>query len=189
MRARCALYLSKIHHEHREIDLKNKPIEMLAISPKGTVPIMIVSNDLLLEESLEIMKWALKVSHLDPKDTLLIQENDTRFKYALDRYKYPGRYPEKNDFNYQKECIQFLKKLEARLSPFLNGNNISFVDLAIFPFIRQFSMVNPEWFEELPSPHIKAWLHSLIESELFQKVMQKYPLWEFNKDPIIVSSF
>ncbi|OJX09548.1 MAG: hypothetical protein BGO77_05135 [Caedibacter sp. 37-49] len=189
IRARLALYLSKISHGHREIDLKNKPIEMLTMSPKGTVPILIVSNDILLEESLDIMKWAFKIPNLDSKDTLLIEENDTRFKYALDRYKYPGRYPVKDDLDYQKECIEFLRKIENRLSPFLNGNNISFLDLAIFPFIRQFSMVDSEWFKELPYPHVKMWLSSLTESELFQNVMKKYPLWTLNNDPIIISSY
>jgi glutathione S-transferase len=186
MRARLALYSSKISHEHREVNLKSKPVEMLTFSPKGTVPVMLLEDGGLLEESLDIMKWALKPKNLLENDALLIQENDSTFKQALDRYKYPGRYSERTEINYQVECESFLEKLENQLSPFLNGNSISFVDLAIFPFIRQLSMVNTEWFEALPYPRIKLWLTSFSSSPLFQEVMQKYLFWVPENKPVII---
>lgn len=186
MRARLALYSSKISHEHREINLKNKPLEMLAISPKGTVPVMFLENGDLLEESLDIMKWAFKISNLSTEDVQLIWENDTTFKQALDRYKYPGRYAEEIGINYQEECEYFLRKLENQLSPFLRGNTISLPDLAIFPFVRQFSMVNPDWFETQPYPHIKVWLSSFISSQLFEEVMKKFLFWTPENKPNLV---
>lgn len=177
MRARLALYSSKISHEHREVDLKNKPFELLTLSPKGTVPIMLIENGTLLEESLDIMRWSFPASDLSKEDLSLIQENDTTFKYALDRYKYPGRYSEENNKNYQEECEYFVRKLENQLTPFLKGNSISFVDLAIFPFIRQFSRVTPDWFEAQPYPHTKSWLNLLGSSQLFKDIMQKFLFW------------
>ncbi|AIL12979.1 hypothetical protein IM40_04820 [Candidatus Paracaedimonas acanthamoebae] len=186
MRARLALYSAKVSHEHREVNLKNKPLEMLTISPKGTVPVMILENGDLLEESLDIMKWAFKVSSLSTEDILLIRENDTTFKQALDRYKYPGRYLEKIGINYQEECEYFLRKLENQLAPFLNGNMLTLVDLAIFPFIRQFSMVNPDWFETQPYPHIQVWLNFFITNQLFKDVMQKFLFWTPENKPELV---
>lgn len=186
MRARLALYSSKISHEHREVNLKNKPHEMLSISPKGTVPIMLLNDGELIEESLDIMMWALKTSDLRTEDMVLIHENDTTFKQALDRYKYPGRYLEEVNTNYQEKCEYFLRKIETQLNPFLKGDTSSFVDFAIFPFIRQFSMVNPHWFEAQPYPHIKLWLNFFISSQLFKDVMQKFLFWTSDNKPNLV---
>lgn len=186
MRARLALYTARISHEHREVNLKNKPLEMLTVSPKGTVPIMILENGDMLEESLDIMKWAFKILDISTEDAHLIKENDTSFKYALDRYKYPGRYSEKNDRNYQEECGYFLRKLENQLNPFLKGKTLSFVDLAIVPFIRQFSMVNLDEFETCPYPRIKTWLNFLISNQLFYDVMQKFSFWSSENKPDLV---
>lgn len=121
MRARLALYSAKIAHEHREVDLKNKPAEMLVISPKGTVPVLQLENGTVLEQSLDIMNWALDNPPLLLEDTQLITENDATFKQALDRYKYPGRYPEETGIDDRTQCELFLKKLEGRLTPFLTG--------------------------------------------------------------------
>jgi glutathione S-transferase len=177
MRARFALHLAKIPHEHREISLKDKPLEMLKISPKGTVPVLLLLDGRVLEESLDIMIWAMG-GKLSPEDRDLIMENDTSFKRALDRYKYPGRYSEEENVNYRDNCVLFLEKLESRLDPFLSGDKPTLVDMALFPFIRQFSSVDPEWFEAQSYPHLKKWLNYFITSELYNKVMEKHPLWE-----------
>jgi glutathione S-transferase len=186
IRARFALYAVKITHEHREIYLKDKPFEMLAISPKGTVPVLQLEGGAVLEESLDIMNWALQESSLSLEDQQFIMENDASFKYALDRYKYPGRYFEEPGISYREHGEAFLKKLEGKLHPFLAGSTISLLDMAIFPFIRQFTMVEPEWFKAQPYPGVKIWLTSLISSPLFQQVMQNLPVWAPGNQPVIV---
>lgn len=176
MRARLALYTAQISHEHREVSLKKKPEEMLAISSKGTVPVLILTDGTVLEQSLDIMNWALGTPSLSAENQKLINENDTTFKYALDRYKYPGRYQEESDVNYQELCEHFLRKLEKQLQPFLEGNTAGFTDMALFPFIRQFSMVNPQWFA-VYYPHLETWLDFFISSDLFQEIMKVYEPW------------
>lgn len=187
MRARLALYLAKIAHEHREVDLKNKPQEMLNISPKGTVPVLALPDGTVLEQSLDIMNWALNNPPLSTIAEQLITENDTTFKAHLNRYKYPGRYDEEPDRDYRKECLSFLTNLEERAHPFLEGDQISMSDMAIFPFIRQFAMVDPDWFEEQPYPVLKKWLSSLGSSPLFKDVMQSFSPWKPGDEPQIVT--
>ena len=186
IRARLSLYCAKISHEHREVRLKAKPLEMLEISPKGTVPVLQLEDGTILEESLDIMNWAFKAPPLPLEDTQLITENDASFKQALDRYKYPGRYSEASD-SYRNHCEAFLKKLEDRLNPFVTGNTASLTDMAIFPFIRQFAMVDPEWFKAQPYPGLKIWLDFFISSPLFQQAMKGYPLWSPENQPIFIT--
>lgn len=185
MRARLALYSAKIAHEHREVDLKHKPPQMLAISPKGTVPVLQLGDRTILEQSLDIMKWSLQDPFLSPEDKDLIVENDTTFKQALDRYKYPGRYPEEKDVNYRDLGEVFLKKLEARLSPCVETP--TFLDMALFPFVRQVSKVDQQWFEAQNYPHLTGWLNSIISSTLFHHVMQKFSPWMASDEPIVIS--
>jgi glutathione S-transferase len=192
MRARLALYTAKIAHEHREVDLKNKPAEMLAISPKGTVPVLQLVDGTLLEQSLDIMKWALQDDSLPAEDDQLITENDTTFKKAWDRYKYPGRYPEEGGINYRDQGETFLKKLEGRLSAagpnaFLTGKALKLLDMALFPFIRQFVQVDPAWFEVQSYPHLKPWLDFFFSSPLFSQVMQEYSPWTAGDEPVLIS--
>lgn len=187
MRARMALYAAKIDHEHREVNLKNKPPEMLEISPKGTVPVLQLGDGGILQESLDIMKWAFNIPNLALKEAELITENDTTFKKALDRYKYPGRYPEEDGINYRNQCETFLTKLEEQLTPFLTGTTACLVDMALFPFIRQFSLVNPEGFETQPYPHIKSWLDFWISGALFSEVMQTHSPWVSGDKPTVVA--
>lgn len=187
MRARMALYTAKIDHEHREIDLKNKPPELLGISPKGTVPVLQFGDGRLLEESLDIMKWALNVPHLPLEEGALIAENDTTFKKALDRYKYPGRYPEEEGLDYRSQCESFLKKLENHLTPFLTSKTVTLNDMALLPFIRQFSVVDPAWFEAQAYPNVKAWLNFWITSAVFGQVMEKRPLWASGSEQTVVT--
>jgi len=179
MRARFALYYKNIAHEHRETSLKDKPKEMLEISPKGTVPVLLLPDNSVLEESLDIMVWAM--GPLGQQDRTLIHTNDTVFKNALDRYKYPGRFVEKPGINYRDSCLLFLQQLENRLGTFLSGSSPKLVDMALFPFIRQFANVDPEWFEAQNYPKLKKWLEFFVDSDLFEKVMQKHEFWVSGK--------
>jgi glutathione S-transferase len=181
-----ALKYAGIQVEHREIELRNKPQSMLLASPKGTVPVL-CSDDLILDQSLDIMHWALRKSDPDGWDVVdaalsrsWIEKNDGPFKTLLDQYKYPNRYPDLNQAAVLNAAIDLmLKPMEAALqsSQYLLGGKMTWVDVAIFPFIRQFSMVNPKQFDELPFTLVKQWLKQHIESELFHSVMEKRSAW------------
>lgn len=186
MRARMALKYADIQVEHREIDFRNKPQSMLLVSPKGTVPVLCVDG-IILDQSLDIMHWALGRSDPDgwkQVDNVVsqawIEKNDGPFKVLLDQYKYPNRFPDLNEGDVLNSAIDLmLKPMENALqsSNYLLGNKISWVDVAIFPFIRQFAAVNPKRFEELPFTSINAWLNQHLESDLFNSVMDKHPTW------------
>ena len=186
MRARMALHYAGIKVEHREIELRNKPQSMLRLSPKGTVPVLSVDG-LVLDQSLEIMQWALKTSDPDGWNMLdeniatsWIEKNDELFKILLDQYKYPNRYPQLKQEVVLAQAIELmLKPMEAALasSQYLLGEKMTWVDVALFPFIRQFSMVDQQKFDALPFPNIQRWLHQHIESKLFISVMEKHPTW------------
>ena len=186
MRARMALKYASIEVEIREISLRDKPASMLQISPKGTVPVLQL-GDLVIEQSVEIMHWALGQS--DPDGWLLVDQqlanawlttNDGPFKKLLDQYKYPNRHPELNQPEVLDSAVALmLDPMETvlRKQAFLMGEHLSWIDVALFPFIRQFSMVNLEQFEALPLPKLKHWLAKRLESKLFQSVMYKCPVW------------
>ncbi len=184
MRARMALSYAGIPVEIREISLKQKPAHMLQVSPKGTVPVLVLPDGQVIEQSLEIMHWALQQHDADgwlsadPQyAALLIAENDGAFKQHLDRYKYAIRFPEHSAEHYRAQGELFLAKLEQRLqqSAFLVGDAISLADIAIFPFIRQFAAVDHDWFESTGYIKLQSWLQHLVESALFKRVMVKYP--------------
>jgi glutathione S-transferase len=208
IRARMALWMSGVSIEVREISFQNKPTHLLALSPKGTVPVLwweSPEGTLLLEESLDIMTWAHTKSKMDasarspsastpkdalkadapflvgPDDLLLVTENDTTFKRHLDRYKYPDRLTDcaTTAAESRTKCVQVLASYEARLgvTPFLRGNQISLADLAVFPFVRQFAAVEPQWFEQQPYPALHRWLHFFMEHPAFTSVMIKVPVW------------
>jgi glutathione S-transferase len=190
MRARMALRYANIPVEIREISLRNKPTSMLLASPKGTVPVLVLQNGVVLEESLHIMRWALQKQDSDDWQRnnqpalqaaihQLMHENDNAFKRALDRYKYPDRFPEQSQVDYRAQGEDFLKKLEDRLNAhmFLLGDSLSLADVAIFPFIRQFAAVDSAWFELSHYPKLRVWLTTLQVSDLFTSVMEKYPSW------------
>lgn len=177
------LNYSKINVIQREVDLKHKPQDMLIASAKGTVPVLIVGDGHVIDESIDIMIWSLTQS--DPDDWLnaelknkadnLIKINDVAFKASLNNYKYPQK-SEKQDPNYyREEAKEFLNQLNTLLthSTYLLANHISFADVAIFPFIRQFYMVDPEWFEQSDYHFLKIWLHTFLNSELFLTTMKK----------------
>ncbi|MCE7576920.1 glutathione S-transferase [Aliivibrio fischeri] len=183
MRARLGIVQSNKTVHLREIILKNKPEAMLQASPKGTVPVLITNKGKVIDESLDIMKWALEGSELLLSATnemfQLVRENDDIFKSWLDKYKYADRYPEYSEIYYREQGELFLNKLEQRLttSPMLFSKQYSFVDLAILPFIRQFAFVDIHWFRQSKYKNLQRWLFEFIESELFNSIMNKYPTW------------
>lgn len=181
MRARLALRYAGVAVDIVEVSLKAKPAEMLALSPKGTVPVLSVEGR-VIEESLDIMQWALAQN--DPDDWLLqgdpavlalIAENDQGFKHHLNRYKYAERYPQHPMAHYRAEGEQFLQRLEALLADrdYLLAAHMSLADAAVAPFVRQFAHVDREWFAGTPYPRLQAWLQRFLESPLFTAVMAK----------------
>lgn len=174
--------------ELRDILLKDKPAHMIAASPKATVPVMITSEDTVLEESLDIMQWAL--GQADPDNWLpadkrrqilaLIDECDGPFKHNLDRYKYHVRHPEHPREYYRENAAAFLQNLEDRLSSsrYLIDENPSLADIALFPFIRQFANSDRTWFDGAPYPAVQAWLKGWCDSPLFSQIMKKGDIWK-----------
>jgi glutathione S-transferase len=184
MRARMAIASSGMQVILREISLRDKPQSLLDISSKATVPVLLTPEEMVIDESLDIMLWALRQS--DPSAWLnninyaLIENNDGPFKQWLDRYKYADRYPEQSQQFYRQQGEQTLLMLEHALadSAFLSGNTVTLTDIAIFPFIRQFVSVEQGWFEHASYPNTRQWLDYLLASELFQKTMHKYSPWK-----------
>ena len=181
MRARLALRYSGVPVRIIEVSLKAKPAEMLALSPKGTVPVLSVNGE-VIDESLAIMQWAL--ARHDPDDWLLqgepavlalIAENDHGFKYQLDRYKYAERHPEQPMEVYRAAGEMFLRTLEQRLATraYLLADHPSLADMALAPFVRQFAHVDRAWFAASPYTQLQAWLQRFLESPLFISVMAK----------------
>jgi len=181
MRARMALRYSGVPVEIVEVSLKAKPAQMLAISPKGTVPVLDAGGQ-VIDESLEIMRWALAQN--DPDDWLLggdsriaelIEANDQVFKVHLNRYKYAERYPEQPMEVYRAEGALFLQKLDELLEgrEYLLTNHPSLADIALLPFVRQFAHVDRDWFAQTPYVRLQTWLQRFLESELFTGIMKK----------------
>ena len=191
MRARMALILASQKCELREILLKNKPDEMLNISPKGTVPVLQLP-DKILDESLDISSWACKSSVSDMHNYLkeeeilsdeLIQLFDSEFKYHLDRYKYSSRYGVESK-EHQNECKTILKNLEATINPnpWIFGRQVSLLDISILPFIRQCKIANPDWFFAQKFVKVIDLLNYFENDDLFTQAMQKYDLWDPKKN-------
>jgi len=183
IRARLALAYSSIEVELREVKLNRLPPSMLALSPKGTVPVLNLGDSMVLEESLHIIDWAL--SRHDPENWMrsnddLIVENDESFKPVLDRYKYADRYPEKSQQEYRDLAIPFLRKLDGQLqnSVYLFDDRISKVDIAILPFVRQFAGVEPDWFANCEFDYLRDWLQVFLKSTLFQTIMPRFAVWQ-----------
>lgn len=196
MRARMAIHYAGIKTVLREVILSDKPQEMLQLSSKATVPVLALENGTVIDESLDIMHWALSISdadgwlsRLDAEQLELankfISENDNEFKSHLDLYKYADRFPKKTMQEYRAQGEIFLKELDQYLQrhDYLFGEQLSFADIAIFPFVRQFAYVDFSWFEQTPYLYLQKWLQGLIDSELFIAVMKKSPAWK-NGDEI-----
>lgn len=197
MRARSALVASGIAVELREVSLRDKPAAMIAVSPKGSVPVLVLPDGSVIDESWDIMLWALRNNDVpnwlgenecNVQAALpLVMENDSSFKRALDRYKYPERFPEHPQDFYRAQGEDFLQRLETRLSvgPYLLGEKMSLADAALLPFVRQFAAVDAEWFASTPYPKLRDWLERFTASELFAQVMQKFPVWKQRDIPRI----
>ena len=196
MRARMVIAYTGIKVELREILLRDKPSEMLEVSKKGTVPVLVLEDGKVIDESLEIMSWALNQN--DPDDWLsdkqyseeineLINYNDIDFKAALDKYKYFDRYPESPMKVHRGVAEVFIKKLEDLLNKktYLIKDSITIADVAIFPFVRQFALVDKDWFYTAKYPKIQVWLDGFIDSDLFKSVMNKYKPYKEGDKPIL----
>lgn len=193
MRARLALAVSGVDYELREVSLKSKPAEILTASPKGTVPVLVLPSGQVIDESLDIMRWALAQN--DPYSWLTqgtladmlasIADNDGKFKHALDRYKYPNRYPLESGgdakafaLTQRVEAASWLQTLEPCLSQgWLFSPQPSLADMATLPFVRQFAHTDAAWFAAQPWPQLQAWLARFEASGLFESVMAKHELW------------
>ena len=193
MRARLALAVSCVDYELREVSLKSKPTDFLSASPKGTVPVLVLPGGQVIDESLDIMRWALAQNDPDgwlkhPVDEMLalIAGNDGHFKHALDRYKYPNRYPRESGADTQAfalghrlKAANWLTKLESRLSQsWLFGSQPSLADMATLPFVRQFAHTDAVWFATEPWPMLQTWLARFEASALFEAVMAKQEPWQ-----------
>ena len=195
MRARLGLLFADCHVELREVTLKNKPTQMLMISPKGTVPVLQIFDGAVIEESMEIIFWALKQK--DPQCLLdlkvlhqanaLIEQNDNEFKHWLNRYKYADRYSEMTQIEYRRKGELFLQILEDLLTKhsFLLGDNVTIADIAIMPFVRQFAHVDRTVFYGLPYPKLQLWLQSWLAHPLFLQAMTKFQPWQEGDDVVI----
>ena len=190
-----ALSYSKVSVEVKEILLNNRPPELLAVSIKGTVPVLCINDTTVIDESLDIMKWALIQN--DPNLWIhynkemqfdIIEENDNEFKYWLDRYKYYDRYPENNRDYYKVKCDRYLTRLNQLLekNQYILTNKLLFVDIAIAPFIRQCCNVDKDWFQETYGK-LANWLNNIIESKLFASVMDKYLEYNSEQEPLITN--
>ena len=198
MRARLGLLFADLPVELREITLKNKPAKMLAISPKGTVPVLQLADGVVIEESREIMEWALEQQ--DPQELMniktlhqgntLIEQNDQEFKHWLDRYKYADRHIEMTQTEYRQKGEAFLQILEALLTKntYLLGDSVTIADIGIMPFVRQFAHVDRDVFYSLPYPKLQIWLKNWLAHPLFIQAMTKFQPWQDGDEPVIFPS-
>ncbi|QUL38338.1 glutathione S-transferase [Erythrobacter sp. JK5] len=202
MRARMALWVARITVELREVKLADKPPELAEASPKATVPVLVLDDGTVIDESIAIMHWALECN--DPKGWLagddapsvpgLIARNDGPFKHHLDRYKYPTRYPDEAHgdeetfrLDHRNAGLAILTDLDSRLgsSAHLCGETPTLADIALFPFIRQFANTDRDWFDAQGLPHVQEWLERHLASDLFRAIMPKFAPWKAGDEPIL----
>ena len=183
IRARLALLASNTTCIIREVKLSAKPVELLAASPKATVPVLVQPDGRVIEQSLDIMQWTLKyhdpAGWLDHDGDHLIEANDGPFKYHLDRAKYPDRH-DGDAVTHRSACLDILRPLEDRLATtsHLCGEKMSLADAAILPFIRQFASIDLDWFDTQPLPRIRSWLDRLVASPLFGTARVRLTPWQ-----------
>ncbi len=199
MRARLGLASAGIACELREVVLRDKPAELLEVSPKATVPVLVLGSGQVIDESLDIMKWALEDQDPEGLFTLseeqydkvddLIARNDTVFKAALDRYKYPWRYElsEEEALKHRDAGAEILRDLDVMLTDrmWLLGDYPTLADMALLPFVRQYSIVDKEWFAAEPWARLNRWLYDFLESERFEAIMTRYPQWKSGDEPTV----
>ncbi len=186
MRARLAISLSGIKVELREVVLREKPRQMLELSPKGTVPVLVCHDDQVIDESFDIMIWALGNDFFKIDECELVKHCDENFKPWLDRYKYPNKYNDNTQEFVLENAMNFLELLEKKLEKniFLFGSNRGFADIGIAPFIRQFAHVDIEWFLSLKYPKLINWYKEFVDWHVFKSIMEKNPKWADNQ-PIV----
>lgn len=196
MRARSALVASGVPCELREVVLRDKPQALLDASPKATVPVLVTTDGTVIDQSLDIMLWALRQNDplvwlpAAPDDMAallsLIAECDGAFKHHLDRYKYPQRYDDADPNMHRSEAGLWLNQLESSLArtPFLFGSNPTMGDAATAPFVRQFAHTDLDWFSAQPWPYLQAWLQRWLQSALFARVMEKVEPWAPGRAPV-----
>ena len=189
MRARLALRVSGVAYEHREVALKAKPADMLVASPKGTVPVLCLPAGEVLEQSLDIMRWALLQNDAEawlpnsPDEWTFtnagIALNDGDFKAHLDRYKYPQRFGLIDGLQHRAQGAEVLMRWQVRLQThaFLSGDRWGLLDACVAPFVRQFARTDRAWFDAQPWSQLAQWLVAFENSEAFAAVMHKHPLW------------
>ncbi|WP_427969548.1 glutathione S-transferase [Altererythrobacter sp.] len=190
MRARMALWISGTSCELREVKLADKPPELSEASEKSTVPVLVLPSGTVIDESIDIMRWALAQN--DPEGWLagdehaLIERNDGPFKHHLDRYKYSTRHGS-NAEEHRAAGLEVLRDLDVRLSnqPQLCGEHRTLADMATFPFVRQFANADRAWFDAQCLPHVQRWLASHLESDLFAAVMGKYVPWKHGDETVL----
>ena len=190
IRARLALLASGTTCEIREVKLSAKPQAMVDISPKATVPVLHLPDGRVIDESLDIMRWALGQN--DPQDWLgrtderLIETNDGPFKHHLDRYKYPDHH-ESDPALHRAAALELLRPIEERLgrSPYLCGDAIGLADAALMPFVRQFAATDRTWFDALPLPRLQSWLNRLLATPLFEAAMVRLAPWTPGDAPVL----
>ncbi len=190
IRARMAIATSEVRVSLREVVLRNKPQAFLEASPKGTVPVLVLPDGEVIEESLGVMQWALSLN--DPEGWLmpddearrqeaeqLIAENDSSFKRNLDGYKYPDRTPGQSAEAHRQQGEMFLTRLNDRLreTNYLSGSNTDLAGIAICPCVRQFAQVDRDWFDGTSYEPLRNWLDRFSESKLFKRVMTKGDPW------------
>jgi len=194
MRARLALAQAGVAVQLREVVLRDKPPEMLAVSSKATVPVLVLSDGRVIEESIEIAEWAFSKRDSDgwwPAESAsfrqLVVSNDGDFKHNLDRYKYPDRYPGAERETYRSAGEVWLAELDQRLqiSSWLAGASPGAADIMIMPFIRQFVNTDPQWFAGTRYSALDTWLNYWLAGELFKSVMDKYPQWQAGDQPLV----
>ncbi len=208
MRARLGIVMAQQQVMLRAVTTKNKPEEMLAASPKGTIPVLVLPNSRVIDESLDIMIWALQQN--DPEDLLhkdapndlpamidLVKRNDKNFKPQLEIYKKAKRFHQKNEIEERQKCEIFIAELEQRLTTkslatggeYFVGQKPGLIDYALLPFVRQFSRVNRPWFIQAQYPNLRAWLEAHLQSRNYAKAMAKYPLWLDEHEECLLGGF
>jgi len=191
MRARMAIDYSDVEYQHREILLKNKPAAMLEASAKGTVPVVVLASGEVIDESRDVMMWALQqrdqqqwyfgLSSEQQSDIeQWIDRNDDHFKPWLDKYKYSVGYPEHPVEYYRQQAENFLAQLDQALDSqaFILGDRETLADNALFPFVRQFAYVDKAWFDNSQYTNLQRWLEYFLSSDRFVRIMGKYSLWQ-----------
>ena len=190
-----AIHISGLKCELREVLLRDKPPSMLEYSAKGTVPVLVLEDGVVIDESLDVIDWALNLN--DPENWLrskdnekineLLKINDGEFKHHLDRYKYSIRYEDADPEFHRKKCLKFIESVNNELnnSKYIFDDNISYADIVLLPFMRQFRIADMEWFDSLPYDNLKSWLSSFLDSSLLNSIMKKYDLWQEGDSLII----